>query len=454
MDLKPENVMVGTFGEVYVMDWGVALSLHADDAPRIPVARETHEILGTPSYLAPEVLEGDGTRLGVWTDVFLLGGLLHEIVTGRPPHRGETMMAVVHDILERDPQIDDARWPGLAAIANRAMQRDPALRHPNVESVRQDMERYLRRRDAERLCEDAERRAAGFLRDVEAAPPEATAWPEETSHGTYTDDRSLDEIHTQFGAIRFGYLAALERWPELESARRGLTEVTERLVSFELARGRVDAAATALASLPVVDEALRLRVEEARREHASRQRALEALASDHDPKAGQRTRLFVASVLAVTWTLLPLGAWIAGVTAADQPAELVIGIAAVDLVVVLGLLYWARESMTKSSINRGLAGTLVLVLVAQVVLGILSIQVGLTPSQLHVVTLFLWTVAVAFVSVFVDPRFWVTTYVFAAGLAVVAAIPDTLTLVATVTNFALFLGILRIWWMPLEALRR
>ena len=76
-DLKPENVMVGSFGEVYLVDWGVATKPG-------PVT----QIAGTPAYMAPEMLGGDGAEISPRTDVYLLGAVLYEILAGRAPHTG------------------------------------------------------------------------------------------------------------------------------------------------------------------------------------------------------------------------------------------------------------------------------------------------------------------------------------------------------------------------------
>ncbi len=83
-DLKPENVMLGAFGEVYVVDWGIALNL-ADD-PRLPRIADARGVVGTPAYMAPEMALGDAAALSPRTDVYLLGAVLHRVLTGAPPH--------------------------------------------------------------------------------------------------------------------------------------------------------------------------------------------------------------------------------------------------------------------------------------------------------------------------------------------------------------------------------
>ena len=74
-DVKPDNVMVGSFGEVYLVDWGIA-------APPGP----SRQLAGTPVYMAPEMLGGDHAVISAQTDVYLLGSVLCELLTGQPPH--------------------------------------------------------------------------------------------------------------------------------------------------------------------------------------------------------------------------------------------------------------------------------------------------------------------------------------------------------------------------------
>ncbi|HVK87488.1 MAG TPA: serine/threonine-protein kinase, partial [Kofleriaceae bacterium] len=87
-DLKPANVMIGDFGEVYLLDWGIAVSLRDDGTGRFPLAANARDLAGTPAYMAPEMLgRDDGPPLSERTDVYLAGSILYEIVTGAPPHR-------------------------------------------------------------------------------------------------------------------------------------------------------------------------------------------------------------------------------------------------------------------------------------------------------------------------------------------------------------------------------
>ena len=79
-DLKPENVMVGEFGEVYLLDWGIAVGLEDTQLDGIPMARDVTHPTGTPGYMAPEMVYPELGPLGVHSDVYCLGSILHEIL--------------------------------------------------------------------------------------------------------------------------------------------------------------------------------------------------------------------------------------------------------------------------------------------------------------------------------------------------------------------------------------
>ena len=143
-DLKPANVMVGEFGEVLLMDWGIAYDVR--ELPEPPLAAPHRSTMdgasGTPVYMAPELAMGDGSRLGPWTDVYLLGAILFEIVTGAPPHTGEDVGQVIRAAVLSEPKPFPPGAPrGLEAICHKAMARDPDHRYPDVKSLQATLEK-------------------------------------------------------------------------------------------------------------------------------------------------------------------------------------------------------------------------------------------------------------------------------------------------------------------------
>ncbi|MCA8995308.1 MAG: serine/threonine protein kinase, partial [Planctomycetaceae bacterium] len=85
-DLKPENIMLGKFGEVLVMDWGLAIQLGR---------KEELTLGGTPAYMAPEMARHQISKIGMQSDIYLLGAILYEIIAGYPPHPGRTVTECV-----------------------------------------------------------------------------------------------------------------------------------------------------------------------------------------------------------------------------------------------------------------------------------------------------------------------------------------------------------------------
>lgn len=168
-DLKPSNVMVGDFGEVYVMDWGLAMPF----GPEIELADEVLDgseikVVGTPRYMAPEMITGKKSRFSEATDVHLLGGILFEIITGRPPRHGknthEIIAAAVAGRIEDPAQVPGAKHvtPHVRRIVLKAMAADPADRYSNVTVMRADLEAYLIHADAITEAEDAALDLAGL----------------------------------------------------------------------------------------------------------------------------------------------------------------------------------------------------------------------------------------------------------------------------------------------------
>ena len=162
-DLKPDNVMVGRYGQVYVMDWGLARVASkresADDAgPEArAAAREdlatdqpflTHDgdVVGTPAYMPPEQAFGRVEEQGPRCDVYALGALLYHVLCGKPPYadRAEGVLVALRHGGPTPLLVLDSRIPReLVAIAELALRRDPARRYPDVAAFTMDLRAYL-----------------------------------------------------------------------------------------------------------------------------------------------------------------------------------------------------------------------------------------------------------------------------------------------------------------------
>jgi tetratricopeptide (TPR) repeat protein/predicted Ser/Thr protein kinase len=178
-DLKPANVMVGAFGEVQVMDWGLAKVLGgAIDSPAAPRgvavdpgATVAGEAKGTPAYMPPEQARGEWDTVDARADVFALGGILCAVLTGHPPYGGDTVTEVVGraaagDVADGLARVDrcgaDAELVGLC---RRCLAPTPADRPADAKAVaesvatyRSEVEKHARRAETERAAAKAEAR--------------------------------------------------------------------------------------------------------------------------------------------------------------------------------------------------------------------------------------------------------------------------------------------------------
>jgi hypothetical protein len=220
-DLKPSNVMMGKFGEVYVLDWGLAVSLREEHADRLPLARDVTEIEGTPGYMPPEMARGQGKSFDARTDVYLLGGLLHFILAGRPPHDAEHPGAQVMQALGTDPGTFAASVPReLAIICGRALASKMEERFASAAELRDAIADYLQHQSSLTLAASAAARVEVLADRVAAA------------------DGDPMLIQALASEARFGFREALRHWPENPEAREGLKRVVELVTTYETERNR------------------------------------------------------------------------------------------------------------------------------------------------------------------------------------------------------------------------
>jgi serine/threonine-protein kinase len=152
-DLKPGNVMVGSHGQVYLMDWGVAqrrAQAELDPNDRATLEYGNATLSGTPAYMAPEQAWGRREEIDERTDVYGLGGLLYAILTRCPPHDGGSVdndLALAKQGSVKPPHeiAKKAKLPpGLCRIAMRALSARPQDRHASAGALRDEVEGFLR----------------------------------------------------------------------------------------------------------------------------------------------------------------------------------------------------------------------------------------------------------------------------------------------------------------------
>ena len=420
-DLKPENVMIGSFGEVYVVDWGIAVALRDDGSGLLPLAADVKEMTGTPAYMAPEMLGLPGSRLSERTDVYLLGAVLYEILTGQPPHQAATLAAMVPRIARSLVTFPDGLPEELERVCRRALERDPDARFENVVQFRLAVQAYLQHRGAMRLCEEAQESLA-TLRTALAAPE--------------AGDRDL--LYGLYGAARFGFMESLRAWKENHAAREALTEATTRMVEYELAQGDPGAASTLVAELGDENLSLRQRVEEAKRARDADLARLEAQAKDFDPRTGVRTRTFLGVMLGIAWSIAPLVQQFTG--AVGTHARWILFDLA-DIVVMLALGFWARDTLHRTAFNRRMGRTVVFLFVSQILLTVGAWLLALPMRTVSALLPFLWFVVSAHAAIALEKWLAPAAATYALTFLVSARWPELRWFAMSLSNVALTLNI-------------
>jgi serine/threonine-protein kinase len=142
-DLKPANVLIGTDGTVKLTDFGLAKFLDADQAQTLPYA-----VVGTASYIAPEQARGDATKIGRPADVYGLGAILYEALTGRPPFKGKNRDETLLLVRTEEPVPPSRLVPriprDLETVCLRCLAKDAKDRYPSAAALAEDLGRWLR----------------------------------------------------------------------------------------------------------------------------------------------------------------------------------------------------------------------------------------------------------------------------------------------------------------------
>jgi formylglycine-generating enzyme required for sulfatase activity/serine/threonine protein kinase/tetratricopeptide (TPR) repeat protein len=218
-DLKPQNIMTGGFGEVLVLDWGLAvLASSGGDV--------TTSAGGTPSYMAPEMINPP-FQIGPRSDVYLLGAILFRFLTGQVPHTGKSARASLeavskNEIVEPDPERLQEQDPTgeLLSVALKAMNTDPADRYQTVSDFQQGVRDFVAHRESLTLATRAE---------------EALQSAEQSGE------------YTQYSRSMIGFEEAVTLWSGNQAAQNGIERArqvyalcAERKEDYELGLSLLD----------------------------------------------------------------------------------------------------------------------------------------------------------------------------------------------------------------------
>jgi serine/threonine protein kinase len=144
-DLKPSNVLIDMEDEPHITDFGLAKRL--GDGKAGSGQTRSGAILGTPSYMAPEQAQGRTAQMGPAADVYSLGAILYELLTGRPPFRAETPLDTVMQVIDHQPVPPRLLNPkidhDLETICLKCLEKNIEMRYASAEELGEDLQRYL-----------------------------------------------------------------------------------------------------------------------------------------------------------------------------------------------------------------------------------------------------------------------------------------------------------------------
>jgi serine/threonine protein kinase len=211
-DLKPANVMLGSYGEVLVVDWGLAVPV--DESGLMIPQPSCHAGAGTPAFMPPETARGALQEIGTWSDEYLLGAILFQIATGEFPHPGTTARECVQAASENSISAADEE-DELVRLALKAMATKPSDRNGSVKHFESELRVYLSHSASVDISERAELRLTAA---------------------------QLSKEYDDYSQALFGFQEALSQWSANHRAVRGISQTRLEYATCALQRRDFDLA--------------------------------------------------------------------------------------------------------------------------------------------------------------------------------------------------------------------
>jgi WD40 repeat protein/serine/threonine protein kinase len=268
-DLKPENVMLGDFGEVLVLDWGLAVATEGHrPTPNVSAA---FNIAGTPAYMAPELAFGPMDAIGRHSDVYLLGAILYECITGHAPHHGKNARECLKAAANNQIVPTDKRGE-LVEIAMQAMATDPKRRPASVQAFQAAIRDYQAHSESIALCERAE-----------------TGLTQAAQTNDYQD----------YSRTLFAFEEAVQLWPGNDAAKVGVSRARLHYAACALNKSDFDLGLSLIDAQDPTHESVARQLHEAKAERDARLHRL------------RRARQIMAALAALVFLAISIGVCVA-----------------------------------------------------------------------------------------------------------------------------------------------
>lgn len=429
LDIKPSNVMIGAFGEVFLLDWGLAMALEDDGSGRIPLARDNEDVIGTPAYIAPEMVSQGDLPLTERTDVYLLGATLYHVCGGEPPHQGPTALASLYAAIMGTRSPPDGVPAELGAICMKAMSYEAEERYASATDLRLALQRFLLHRGAIELADDA-RIEHERLREL---------WAE--------DDDDSGRVEARFSAARFGFEHALAVWPEAPGVRPALRGLRVGMARWHLDHERPQAAKSLLAETedPPTDlmEAVEARLAELDA-LGNRVDKLQAYRDQQDWRVAVAARAAVLVVVSAGFAFVPIRRAIWGPPPGMDWTPTVTE--PLSFLAFFGLLTVVfRRQMASSAVNRRTVATGFTLFLGQTLLTLVAQRIGLGINAFLPILMGFWATVAMLFAVHVDRRLMPSSLAYVAGTAGVLTWPEHQWWIMTASALSLMANVAVIW---------
>ncbi len=330
-DIKLENIMIGDFNEVLLMDWGLGMHL-------LNQIGANPGVVGTPCYLAPEMLSGKPEDIDVRTDVYLMGATLHHLLVGEARHN----KTKVRETLEQAQRSEPIDYPNhvpsiFAEIMNKACARSKSKRYQSMMELREAIEEALEHWEAIKLTEQARQNFDQFTIDIA--------------------EFKLDvaQVSRNFLRIRTQLESAIDIWQDNQIAKETLKHLLMFMVDYYIDRLEISLAVSLFSDVKNPPDDLISRIKKAEREY---QRLTEAheRAQEYDPlqsKSGRKT--LIVSLAAVSVLLVSFaGAYSYFVSPEVTTLRLVYTGSLVSVTCILGV-FLGRKTLLSNKLGTQMA---------------------------------------------------------------------------------------------------
>jgi serine/threonine-protein kinase len=427
-DIKPANIMVGVHGQVYLLDWGIAIGRTGPLAAKLKKFSADSEPAGTPSYLAPEMLSGEAECIDERTDVYLLAATLYDLLTGHPPHRGANLEEVLNSVTDAAVVIPDDLPCELQSILTRCLAEDPEDRFATVDQLRRSVDTYLSHRSSYKL----ELLAGEHLETLQEA------------FDTHKLDNSLGRVklYKLYSMCRAEYRAALQLWEQNPSALAGLLTATQAMIAGEIEHGTPRAATALLSELDDPPDDLVRQVEKAQHAEGLEHDDMRDMASKARKwRSAEGARLRVITVMLFGFSFGIYSIYALRISFAVSLA--------VDVIGLIGLaIYWAitRKLGVLNAFNSRAIAILGIVFVIQMLRKILAPALDIPSDQVMTYDGLVFACVLSAAAASFEAKLWPASVFYFATHIFALAYPADAGLAYGLSHMVLGLNTGWIWW--------